>query len=77
MTPDERKFIKMLVDRDAKVKESQEYIKENYNIDSIFDSDTDTITLTCESDYGSYKSIKAKKYLEDAVQDSDFIDIVF
>lgn len=48
MTENEKKFVKAFVDFESNLSNAQAYIKENYNIDSEFNSDDNTIRLYCK-----------------------------
>jgi len=76
MTPNEKKFVKAVIDYAVHIKEAQEYIKENFNIDSEYNDDTAEIKLSCEDVSEAINLVAAKDYIEENLKDT-FINVIF
>ncbi|MCH5167507.1 MAG: hypothetical protein J1F35_06380 [Erysipelotrichales bacterium] len=63
ITENDIKLIKHLVDYEPKVIKCQKYIKENFNIDSIFDEENLSIRLICNNINESLNLLAAKEYI--------------
>lgn len=70
MTENEKKFVESIVNFDSNVLKAQQYIKENYSIDSTFDDDTCEIHLTCENAENALMLAAAKEYITETLEDS-------
>lgn len=63
MTQNDKKFVRDMVDFVPQVIKAQTYLKENYNIDSVFNEDECTLEIY-QSVNESKDNIKAKEYVE-------------
>ena len=67
ITENDIKLIKHLVDYEPKVLKCQKYIKENFNIDSIFYEDNLSIQLICNNVNESLNLLAAKEYIAEEI----------
>lgn len=76
ITENDIKLIKDLVDYEPKVLKCQKYIKENFNIDSVFDKDNLSIRLICNNINESLNILAAKEHIIDQLgEDNIYIKI--
>ena len=68
------RFIKKIIDIDSNILKCQNYIKENYNIDSIFYPETLSIRLICNNLNESLNLLAAKEYIY-SIMEEDTIEI--
>jgi len=76
MTVNEMKFVDLIVSQDEKISEAQQYINENYGIDSEYNQETNTIHLFTNDIKKTGQLNKAKSYLKD-IFDESLINIEF
>jgi len=76
MTVNEMKFVDLIVSQDKKISEAQQYINENYGIDSEYNQETNTIHLFTNDIKKTGQLNKAKSYLKD-IFDESLINIEF
>ena len=76
MTDNEKVFVKTIVDLESNVKAAQSYIKENFNIDSEYDDEANTIKLTCPNVVEALNLISAKSYINEQFENTP-ITVVF
>lgn len=69
-------FIKSIIDIDANVKKCQLYIKEHYNIDSLFYPETLSIQLICSNINESLNLVAAKEHINGFMTE-EFIQVTF
>lgn len=75
MNANEKQFVKTVVDLKSNVIKAQKYIKENFNIDSEFDEDNFTITLSGDITEHENKTdlsvniVKAENYIISVLDD--------
>ena len=67
LSDNEKTFIKAIIDNESNIKNSIQYLKENFDIDATVDSEEFLITLSKKNINESYAEdmIMAKKYLND------------
>lgn len=67
LSDNEKTFVKAIIDNESNIKNSIQYLKENFDIDAIVDSEELLITLSKKNINESYAEdmIMAKKYLND------------
>ena len=70
------KLIKHLVDYEPKVLKCQKYIKENYNIDSVYYEDNLSIQLICNNINESLNLLAAKEHIIEQIGEEN-ITITF
>lgn len=76
ITENDIQFIKSVIDIDANVLKCQKYIKENFNIDSIFYPETLSIRLICNNINESLNILAAKEHIYDVIT-REFIAVEF
>jgi hypothetical protein len=67
LSDNEKTFVKAIIDNESNIKNSIQYLKENFDIDATVDSEEFLITLSKKNINESYAEdmIMAKKYLND------------
>lgn len=67
LSDNEKTFVKAIIDNESNIKNSIQYLKENFDIDATVDSEEFLITLSKRNINESYAEdmIMAKKYLND------------
>lgn len=67
LNDNEKTFVKAIIDNESNIKNSIQYLKENFDIDATVDSEELLITLSKKNINESYAEdmIMAKKYLND------------
>ena len=67
LSNNEKTFVKAIIDNESNIKNSIQYLKENFDIDATVDSEELLITLSKKNINESYAEdmIMAKKYLND------------
>lgn len=67
LSNNEKTFVKAIIDNESNIKNSIQYLKENFDIDATVDSEEFLITLSKKNINESYAEdmIMAKKYLND------------
>jgi hypothetical protein len=67
LSDNEKTFVKAIIDNESNIKNSIQYLKENFDIDATVDSEELLITLSKKNINESYAEdmIMAKKYLND------------
>lgn len=67
LNDNEKMFVKAIIDNESNIKNSIQYLKENFGIDATVDSEELLITLSKKNINESYAEdmIMAKKYLND------------
>lgn len=67
LSDNEKTFVKAIIDNESNIKNSIQYLKENFDIDATVDSEEFLITLSKTNINESYAEdmIMAKKYLND------------
>ena len=67
LSDNEKTFVKAIIDNESNIKNSIQYLKENFDIDTTVDSEEFLITLSKKNINESYAEdmIMAKKYLND------------
>ena len=67
LSDNEKTFVKAIIDNESNIKNSIQYLKENFGIDATVDSEELLITLSKKNINESYAEdmIMAKKYLND------------
>lgn len=73
LTENDKEFIKTVVDYEPNIKKAQKYIKENYNIDSIFNEETLELELIANSVNESLNILAAREYLNEKFTDDKLI----
>ena len=76
MNDNEKRLVESIVNLEANVLKELEYIKENYNIDGVFNEDNNTVKLSCNSVENSLMLAQAKQYIEEKLGE-DMIRVVF
>lgn len=76
MTENEKKFVRTVVDFAANLEKAQDYIKENFNIDSEFDEESGTLKLSCSDANEALSLLSAKSYIEENL-DSGLVKVIF
>jgi len=76
MADNKRRLIDNIVNLEANVSKHLGYIKENYNIDGVFNNDNNTIKLSCENIDNALLLAQAKYYIEEELGE-DFVRVVF
>ena len=71
-----KNFISSIDNLEKNVDEARNYIKENYNIDSEYDSEKSELRIYCENANNALMNIKAKQYIDDKIR-PEFIQVVF
>lgn len=69
-------YLEKMLHIDDHVKNAQDYIKENYNINSDYDKETSTIYIYTKNINESLNIVAAEKYLQETIGE-DFINIKF
>jgi len=72
----ERRFVESIVEHIPNVAKVQQYIKENYNIDSYYDEDNETLHLVAPSINESMGLASAKEYVNSTI-DETMLNVVF
>ena len=72
----EKSFVKKVVDFECNVIKAQDYIKENFGIDSEYNPETLELKLTQNSVNEALQLVSAKDYLENELPE-DMIKIIF
>lgn len=70
MTDNEKIFAESIVNFEANLKRAQRYIKENYNIDSEFDSENSELHLVSNVAENAMMLAAAKEYISENFDDS-------
>lgn len=73
LTENDKEFIKTVVDYEPNIKKAQKYIKENYNIDSVFNEETLELGLIANSVNESLNILAAKEYLNEKFTEDQLI----
>lgn len=78
LSDNEKTFVKAIIDNESNIKNSIQYLKENFDIDATVDSEELLITLSKKNINESYAEdmIMAKKYLND-VFPNEMYTIIF
>lgn len=63
-------FLESFINHKSNVSNSQAYIKENFNIDSEYKEDTNTIHLFCKNVNESLNLAAAKEYLLNTIDET-------
>ena len=71
-----KNFISSIDNLEKNVDEARNYIKENYNIDSEYDSEKSELRIYCENANNTLMNIKAKQYIDDKIG-PEFVQVVF
>ena len=72
----EKKFIEALVNHLSNVAKAQDYIKENYNVSSYYDEDTETLHLVANGINEGLELAAAKDYVE-SMFDEAMLSVVY
>ena len=72
----EKSFVKKVVDFECNVIKAQDYIKENFGVDSEYNPETLELKLTQNSVNEALQLVSAKDYLESELPE-DMIKIIF
>lgn len=72
----EKSFVKKVVDFECNVIKAQDYIKENFGVDSEFNPETLELKLVQNSVNESLQLVSAKDYLENELPE-DMIKVIF
>lgn len=72
----EKSFVKKVVDFECNVIKAQDYIKENFGIDSEFNPETLELKLVQNSVNEALQLVSAKDYLENELPE-DMIKVIF
>jgi hypothetical protein len=65
MKDNEKNLVNSIVDFEANVMNAQHYLKENYNIDSTFDSEKSELKLVCNNINESLMLCAAREYVNE------------
>lgn len=76
MTENEKKFVRTVVDFAANLEKAQDYIKENFNIDSEFDEESGALKLSCSDANEALNLLSAKSYIEENL-DNGLVKVIF
>ena len=76
MTENEKKFVRTVVDFAANLEKAQDYIKENFIIDSEFDEESGALKLSCSDANEALNLLSAKSYIEENL-DSGLVKVIF
>jgi hypothetical protein len=76
MNENEKRFVESIVNLEANVNKQLDYIKENYDIDGVFNEDDYTIKLECKNPENALMLAQAKAHIEAEIGE-DFIRVVF
>ena len=60
-------FVEKMVNYNDHIKNAQEYIKENYNVKSSFDDETNTLYIYSTNINESLNVVAAKEYINDTI----------
>ena len=77
MTVNEAKFVDMIVNHENKIEAVQKYIDENFNINSEYDIDSNTIHLWASDIHESLQLINAKNFILSNFEDNHLINVKF
>lgn len=72
----EKSFVKKVVDFECNVIKAQDYIKENFGVDSEFNPETLELKLVQNSVNEALQLVSAKDYLENELPE-DMIKVIF
>lgn len=72
----EKSFVKKVVDFECNVIKAQDYIKENFGVDSEFNPETLELKLVQTSVNEALQLVSAKDYLENELPE-DMIKVIF
>lgn len=72
----EKSFVKKVVDFECNVIKAQDYIKENFGVDSEFNHETLELKLVQNSVNEALQLVSAKDYLENELPE-DMIKVIF
>lgn len=76
MTDNEKKFVRTIIDFTPNLEKAQEYIKENFNIDSEYDEETGSLKLTCADADNLLSLVSAKTYIEENLNNG-LVKVIF
>ena len=76
LTENDIKFVKDMVNYKSRILKCQESIKENYNIDSVFNEDAMTLSLICRNINESLNVVAAKKDIRNEFLEEE-LEILF
>ena len=76
MNINESRLIDGIVNHEANINNMLHYIKENYNIDGVYQEESCTIKLECKNPNNALMLAAAKEYIENTIGD-DIIRVVF
>ena len=63
-------FLESFINHKSNVSKGQAYIKENFNIDSEYNEDTNTLHLYCNNVNESLELVPAKEYVLSQIDES-------
>lgn len=69
-------FVEKMVNYNDHIKNAQEYIKENYNVKSSFDDETNTLYIYSTNINESLNVVAAKEYINDTIGE-DFVTVEY
>ncbi len=72
----EKEFVKSLVNHLSNVAKAQDYLKENYDVSSYYDEDTETLHLVANGINEGLNLAAAKEYVE-SMFDEAMLSVVY
>lgn len=76
MNVNESRLVNGIVNHEANINNMIAYIKDNYNINGVYNEDDCTIKLKCNNPDDALMLAAAKEYIEDSIG-NDFVTVIF